>query len=160
MLHISFISKPIMCKFYFLNPISESQRSQGWSEKERTFVSCIVLHVCFEAFKTIASTHYHQRGVEVAQIRHPHQSGKTSVLHLPLIFVNAKCVLSRRFKITYYSASKDLKLFFFSEGVSDIKSCISFLCCKSNNLEEKFCHVFERAAQTMIIMDQSDSSFS
>lgn len=66
MLHISFISKPIMCKFYFLNPISESQRSRGWSEKERTFVGCMVLHVRFEAFKTIASTH-HQRDVEVAQ---------------------------------------------------------------------------------------------
>lgn len=67
MLHISFISKPIMCKFYLLNPISESQRSQGWSETERTFVCYIVLRVCFEAFKTIASTHYHQRGVEAAQ---------------------------------------------------------------------------------------------
>lgn len=92
--------------------------------------------------------------------RHPHQSRKTSVLHLPLIFVNAKCILSRGLKISYYSASKDLKLFFFSEGVSDIKSYILFLCCKSNNLEEKFCHVVERAAQTMMTMDQSDSSFS
>lgn len=41
-----------MCTFYFLNAIHESQRSQGWSEKERTVVCCIMLHVCFEAFRT------------------------------------------------------------------------------------------------------------
>lgn len=94
------------------------------------------------------------------RLRHPHQSGKILVLHLPLIFVNAKCILSWGLKISYHYASKDLKLFFFFKGICDINNCILFLCCKSNNLEEKFCHVFERAAQTMIIMDQSDSSSS
>ena len=94
------------------------------------------------------------------QLRHPHQSGKALVLYLPLIFVNAKCILSRGLKFSYHYAWKDLKLFFFSKGICDISNCILFLCCKSDNLEEKFCHVFERAAQTMIIMDQSDSSAS
>ena len=94
------------------------------------------------------------------RLRHPHQSGKTLVLHLPLIFVNAKCILSRGLTFSYHYASKDVKLFFFSKGICGINNCILFLCCKSDNLEEKFCHVFERAAQTMIITDQSDSSSS
>lgn len=92
--------------------------------------------------------------------RHPHQTGKNVELRLPLIFVNAKCILSRGLEISHYYASKDLKCFFFSKGVCDINSCILFLCCKSNNLEEKFCRVFERAAQMRIILDQSDSSSS
>lgn len=34
---------PIMCIFYFLNPVSEAQRSQGWSEQEKSAVLYFVL---------------------------------------------------------------------------------------------------------------------
>lgn len=57
------------------------------------------------------------------RLRHPHKSGKTLVLHLPLIFVNAKFILSWGLKISYHYASKDLKLFFFSKGICDINNC-------------------------------------
>lgn len=67
-------------------PISGSLRSPGWSE-ERTFVSYNVPPVRFGASKTIASTHYSQRGVEVAQDRDrppptvPMQGANIKALH-------------------------------------------------------------------------------
>lgn len=142
MLHISFIVKPIMCTFYFLNPISEAQGSQGWSEKEGTFVCCVVLGVPLEAFRTMAFTHYYRNCGGGLGHRHPLQGEKTIELCILLIFVNAKCILSGDLRLHIIMHQKIRSYFFFSEGVSDSNSHILFLCCQSNSLEEKYCHVF------------------
>lgn len=160
MLHISFIAKPIMCTFYFLNPISEAQGSQGWSEKEGTFVCCFVLCVPFEAFKTMAFTHYHQRCGGGPEHRHPLQGEKTIELCILLIFVNAKCILSGdlRFHIIMH---QKIRSYFSSQKESQIAT-VTYCFCVANQTawKKSIATFFVKAAQTVIIMDQSYSSSS
>lgn len=116
MFHISFIAMPIMCTFYFLNPISEAQGSQGWSKKEATCVCCFVRCAPLEAFTTMAFARYHQGCGRVPEHRHPLQGEKIAELCILLISVNAKCILSGdlRFHIimhqkigSYFSSQKE-----------------------------------------------------
>lgn len=118
-------------------PISGSLRSPGWSE-ERTFVSYNVPPVRFGASKTIASTHYSQRGVEVAQDRDrppPPQfpcRGQTLKLCMALIFANAPCVLPRGPSISLLFLEKSGVPLLLQRTLYGINSCILFPCCKSN----------------------------
>lgn len=130
MLHISFISKPIMYRFYFLNPISESQRSQGWSAKERTFVCCIVLCVCFEASKPLLPFIIIRVCGGGPEHRHLHQGEKTLELWIPLIFVNAKCTLSGglRFHIILHQKTWS----YFSSQKESMISTVTYCFCVAN----------------------------
>lgn len=142
MLPISFIAKPIMCTFYFLNPIREAQGSQGWSEKEGTFVCCFVLCVPFEAFTTMAFTHYQQRCGGGPGHRHALQGEKTTELCILLISVKAKCILSGDLRLHIIMHQK-IRSYFSSQKESLIATVTYCFCvANQNSLEEKYCHVF------------------
>lgn len=146
-----------MCIFYFLNPISESQRSQGLSEQERTFVCCVVYFV-------LALKHWKPLLLLIIireACRWPRKQTSSSrwkdcrALH-PFNLCKCKMYFVC---VCWGGGTWDIILLCIKE-VYDINSPMLFLCCNSNNLEEKFCLVFQRAAQTIIILDQSDSSSS
>lgn len=135
MLPVSFITKPIMCTFCFLNPISDAQGSQGWSEKEGTFVCCFVLCVPFEAFNTMAFTHYHQRCGGGPEHRHPLQGEKTTELRILLISVNAKCILSGdlRFHIIMHQKIRS----YFSSQKESLIATVTYCSCVANQTAYK-----------------------
>lgn len=111
--------------------IREAQGSQSWSEKAGTFVCCFVLHVPFEAFKTMAFTHYHQRCGGGPEHRHPSSQGeKMRELCILLIFVNAKCISSGdlRFHIIMHQKIRGC---FSSEKVSLIAT-VTYCFCVAN----------------------------
>lgn len=137
MLHISFISKPIMCKFYFLNLISGMQRS----EVSRDSVCSIVLRVHFEALEPLLLL------TDIRRQRWPehwcsHWHRKTLEFCIPLIFVNEKCIMSKdgRFHVIMNQRFADI---FFLKGICDINSHILFLChCKSKMLRRNLVQCF------------------
>ena len=115
----------------------------GALEKKRIFISCIVSWVRFVAFETIASTHYPRERWSWPRTGTSPSRWQTLELCISLIFVYAKCVLSRGLKVSYCYAWEDSKLFSFSKGLSGVHSCFSFLGCKSNSSAEEFRHVSE-----------------
>lgn len=105
--------------------------------------------------KTNASTHYYHRGAEVVRTQPSPSDGKRYRVLPPFNLCQSPMYCVKGVRNLY--ASKDLQLLFLLEGICDVSSCVLFLCYKSNSSEEKFCHVFESAAQTVIIMDEVDN---
>lgn len=133
MLQISFISKPIMCKFYFVSLISGTQRSQVSQDS----VCCIVLRVHFEALKPLLLL------TDIRRQRWPEtQTFTVAWKDFPVLhpFNLCKCKMyhvkrAGRFHVVMHQRFEDI---FFLKGICDINSHIlSLWCYKSKKLRRK-----------------------
>lgn len=159
-MRISFISKAIMCKFYFLN-----QSASLWEVhlgRRRGLLSAVMyLLFALEHSKPSLPLIILREVWRWPRTGTSPSRGQTLKLCIPLIFANAKFVLSRGLKISYYCASKDLEFFFFSKGLSvwcqqlHISSVLQV-----QQLARKVLPCVWKGSMNFDYMDQSNSSSS